>query len=75
MNIVLDTDVLISGICFSGLPDNMLAAWPDGRFERLATLEIFIEYRRVAERLHDEFPTVEIKGVLDLITGSAENIG
>jgi len=45
-----------------------MAAWSDGRFELLATLEILIEYRRVAERLHDEFPTVEFEKVLDLIT-------
>ncbi|MFQ5741790.1 MAG: putative toxin-antitoxin system toxin component, PIN family [Acidobacteriota bacterium] len=68
MNIVLDTNVLISGIFFSGIPGRILAAWAVGRFDLLATVEILIEYRRVAERLHDEFPAVEVKGILDLIT-------
>lgn len=68
MNIVLDTNVLISGIFFSGLPARILAAWTDRRFEFLATVAILLEYRRIAERLHREFPTVEFKGVLDLIT-------
>ena len=68
MKIVLDTNVLISGIFFTGIPSRILAAWADGDFELLATLEILTEYHRVAERLHAQFPTVDVKPVLDLVT-------
>ena len=68
MKVVLDTNVLISGIFFSGIPSRILAAWADGTFELLATVEILTEYHRVAERLHDQFPSVDIKPVLDLLT-------
>ena len=68
MKVVLDTNVLISGIFFSGIPSRILAAWADGRFELLASVEILTEYHRVAERLHAQFPSVDIKPVLDLVT-------
>lgn len=68
MKIVLDTNVLISGIFFSGIPSRILTAWADGSFELLATVEILGEYHRVAERLHAQFPSVDIKPALDLVT-------
>ena len=34
------------GIFFSDLPARNLAAWSNGRFEILATVDILIEYRR-----------------------------
>lgn len=68
MKIVLDTNVLISGIFFSGLPSKILAAWADGEFELVASIEVLAEYRRVAERLHKEFSLIDIKAILDLIT-------
>jgi putative PIN family toxin of toxin-antitoxin system len=68
MKVVLDTNVLISGIFFSGIPSRLLAAWADGSFELLATVEILTEYHRVADRLHAQFAAVDIKPVLDLIT-------
>src|SRR3989442_2128762 len=68
MKVVLDTNVLISGIFFFGIPSRILAAWADGQFELLASVEILTEYHRVAERLHAQFPSVDIKPVLDLVT-------
>ena len=68
MKVVLDTNVLISGIFFSGLPSKILAEWADGRFELVASVEVLAEYRRVAERLQKAFPSVEIKTILDLVT-------
>ncbi len=68
MKVVLDTNVLISGIFFSGLPSKILAAWADGRFELVASVEVLAEYRRVAERLQKDFPSVGIKTILDLVT-------
>jgi len=68
MKVVLDTNVLISGIFFSGTPSRILVAWADGQFELLVSVEILSEYHRVADRLRSQFPMVELKPVLDLVT-------
>ena len=68
MKVVLDTNVLISGVFFSGLPARILAAWADSRFELVASVEVLAEYRRVAERLHRRFSSIDINPILDLVT-------
>jgi len=67
MRIVLDTNVLISGIFFAGTPARILTAWSAGRFEMVASIDILTEYRRVVARLLQRFPAVEVQPVLDLI--------
>lgn len=67
MKLVVDTNVLISGIFPTGIPSGIPAAWADGRFELVATVEILTEYHRVVERLHARFPSLDIKPVLDLV--------
>jgi putative PIN family toxin of toxin-antitoxin system len=71
MKVVLDTNVLISGIFFSGPPSRILAAWAEGGFELVASVEILTEYRRVAERLQRRFSSVDINAILDLVTREA----
>ena len=51
MRIVLDTNVLISGIFFSGPPYEILKAWREKRIQFVLSAEIFDEYIRVAEIL------------------------
>jgi predicted nucleic acid-binding protein len=68
MKVVLDTNVLIAGIFFSGLPARILGSWADGGFELVASVEVLAEYRRVAERLHRRFSSIDINPILDLVT-------
>ena len=51
MKIVLDTNVLVSGIFFSGPPYEILKAWRDGRIGLVISTEILTEYQRVADEL------------------------
>jgi predicted nucleic acid-binding protein len=51
MRVVLDTNVLVSGIFFTGPPATILAAWASRRFELVASVEVLAEYRRVGARL------------------------
>lgn len=44
MRVVLDTNVLVSGVFFAGLPGLILKAWRDGRFELVLSEEIIEEY-------------------------------
>lgn len=65
MKVVLDTNVLISGIFFSGPPSEILVAWSEGRFDAVVSLEIIHEYRRVVGELQVKFPQIEATPVLD----------
>ena len=47
----MDTNVLLSGIFFGGLPRMVLGAWANSKFELLLTPAIFDEYLRTCERL------------------------
>mgnify|MGYP001557346384 FL=1 len=69
MRVVLDTNVLISGIFFAGPPARILAAWAVGELELLASVDILAEYRRVGDRLGKKYPSVD----LDPILGSSHS--
>jgi len=45
---VVDTNVFISGLFFSGTPRRLYLAWTQGEFTGVLTPEILAEYRRVA---------------------------
>ena len=67
MKVVLDTNVLVSGILFTGPPHQILLAWSEGRFELVLSADIHAEYRRVARELQRQYPTVDIDAVLDVV--------
>lgn len=60
MRIILDTNVFISGIFFSGPPSQILKAWENQRFQIVLSQQILDEYQRVADDLSSKFPTVDI---------------
>ncbi len=72
MRIVLDTNVFISGIFFSGPPHRILQGWRDGRVQLVLSPDIFEEYQRVAEILHKQFPAVDLSELLELVLVKAE---
>jgi len=71
MKVVLDTNVLVSGVFFSGPPRQILEAWRDGRVELVVSLEILEEYRRVGERLSAEFEGVSLEPFFTLLATNA----
>lgn len=71
MKIVLDTNVLVSGIFFAGPPAEILAACEAGRVNLVLTPEVVEEYRRVTGELLAHYPDADAETVLDrLILGS-----
>ena len=72
MKIVLDTNVLISGIYFSGPPGRILAAWRSRKLQLCVSLEILEEYLNVAERLANRYTGVEYEAILGLIVQNAQ---
>ena len=71
MKIILDTNVLISGIFFKGPPYTILKGWRDNKFELIVSEQIFKEYTLVLERLHKNHPGIDITGIIDLIVKNA----
>jgi len=74
MRIVLDTNVLISGIYFNGLPGKVLQAWRDKRFQLVVSTEILEEYLTVAQRLAERYTNIEYEEILGLIIENSEII-
>jgi len=67
VRIVLDTNVLISGIFFAGHPYEILDAWRQGRLDIATSPEILEEYSRVVLELSAEFPEIDPHPILTLI--------
>lgn len=74
MRIILDTNVLMSGIFFQGLPSKILDLWFDGQISFVVSPEIIDEYNRVAKRLSKKYPDVKIMPLLVSALKSAEVI-
>lgn len=71
MRVVVDTNVLVSGVFFSGIPTRILEAWRDRRIVIVASLEILEEYRRVGERLGAQFEGVSLEPFFTLLATNA----
>jgi putative PIN family toxin of toxin-antitoxin system len=49
--VFLDSNVVLPGIFFGGVPGRILSAWSDGRFQLVLSPEILDEYRRAGDEL------------------------
>jgi putative PIN family toxin of toxin-antitoxin system len=67
VKIVLDTNVFVSGVFFTGPPYQILQAWRDGRLQIVLSGDILAEYRRVGERLAEHFPHVNLAPLIELV--------
>jgi len=74
VRILLDTNVVMSGIFFGGAPRQILVAWRRGKVQIVYTGEIFQEYRRVGEVLKERYPGVDPGPLLDLIQRDGERV-
>ena len=74
MKIVLDTNVFVSGIFFSGPPYHILQAWRDGKVQMVISPEILDEYSRVGEALSESFPAIDLRPILELVTVNADMV-
>ena len=72
MKIVLDTNVFISGVFFSGPQYQILKAWRDGKLQLIVSSEILEEYERVGVLLANQFPGVNLNPILELLTITTE---
>ncbi len=68
MRIILDTNVLVSGIFFSGPPFRILNAWRAEKLQLVISIDILAEYQRVAVILGERYPQINLHPILDLLT-------
>ena len=72
MKVVLDTNVFVSGVFFSGPPYQILKAWRDGKVQQVISLEILDEYRRVGEILAEDHPTINFTPIIEFMIQNAD---
>jgi uncharacterized protein len=68
---ILDTNIFISGIFFSGPPARILEAWRDGKIQIVVSEAILEEYRAVGMRLAVDFRGADIEPFLNLVSLTA----
>ncbi len=71
MRVVIDTNVVMSGIYFGGVPAEVLGRWSEGHFQLALSVEILSEYRDVATRLTTRYGDLGADRILDIITAHA----
>ena len=72
MRVILDTNVFVSGVFFTGPPYQILEAWRDRRLHLVISQEILDEYRRVGRALSSQFPAIDLWPIIELVTVEAE---
>lgn len=72
LKVVMDTNVFVSGVFFSGPPYRILQAWQLGEIELVVSQEILDEYQRVGEILAEERPRIDLKPILNFVIEHAK---
>lgn len=67
MRIIIDTNVFMSGIFWSGPPAKILYAWQDEKIDLVLSTDILKEYVRVGNILSKKYNGVEINEILELL--------
>ncbi len=71
MKIVLDTNVFVSGVFFTGPPYKILNAWRSGKLKIVISTEILEEYIRVGEELSSKYSGVNLRPAIELLALNA----
>jgi uncharacterized protein len=72
MRIVVDTNVLISGIHWGGIPGEIIQAWANDRFKVACSAEIIREYSDVLHRVNLGMPHAESDNILSFLISQSE---
>jgi putative PIN family toxin of toxin-antitoxin system len=67
MKIVVDTNVFLSGVFFSGPPHDILRAWREGHLILILSPEILAEYQEAGNELACKYPEVDIAPWIALV--------
>lgn len=68
MDVILDTNVFISGIFWSGSPYKILKAWQNKKLTLIVSEDIIDEYDRVSKALSTQYPNIDLSPFIELLT-------
>ncbi len=71
MKVVLDTNVLVSGLIWQGIPRRIYDALKSGQFVLVVSSHILDEYRRVLRRLSQHHTIVDTDAVVESLNVKA----
>jgi len=72
MKVVIDTNVFVAGIFWSGPPYVILQAWQEKKIQVVITKDILDEYHRVAELLQKQYPLINLTPIIEWVTTYSE---
>jgi len=72
VRVVIDTNVLVSGVFFGGVPGRILEAWRAGKLTLVVSPAILEEYHRVGADLATRYAGTSLEPFLALVTVRAE---
>ncbi len=72
MRVILDTNVFVSGVFFTGPPAQILEAWRQDEISLVVSADILEEYYRVGRELAARYPGVDLDPALILLAIHAE---
>lgn len=74
MRVVLDTNVVLSGLFFGGVPARVLEAWRDGRFTLVLSAPILAEYREAGAEFEATYGGSDFEAFAALLLVRAEMV-
>jgi len=72
VKIVVDTNVFVSGVFFSGPPFEVLDAWRRNKVTLVISPDILSEYQRTGDALGEKFPGVDLEPWIELLVLKAK---
>lgn len=74
MKVIVDTNVLLSGAIWGGMPGRVLHAWKIGEFTLVVSADILEEYWRVGARMAKHSSKVKLPDFLEQVEATAERV-
>ncbi len=71
MKVIIDTNVFISGVFWSGAPAKILQLWRKGTLQLVLSNDILEEYHRVVSEISTKFSDIDISEIMTLLIKTA----
>ena len=72
MRVIIDTNVFVAGVYFTGPPYRILDSWRSGKIKLVISDSIFEEYKRIGRVLATDYPGVDFEPFLSLALNESD---
>jgi len=72
MKVIIDTNVFVSGIFWSGTPGKIIMAWIEDKLRLAVNQSILDEYLRVIEHLSQKYKHIDPEPIINMIMFNSE---